>query len=138
MDRLIVDASVAIAWVHPGQATPETDTLLAAVDAGAVLVVPALWPVETANALVVLERRKKLTVEERDAALAALRGLAFETDHEMSAVALTHLAQLAADHALSVYDAAYLELAVRLRIPLACKDGPLREAAKRRRVRLLL
>ena len=58
MDRLIVDASVAIAWVHPGQATPETDALLAEVNAGAILVVPALWPVETANALVVLERRK--------------------------------------------------------------------------------
>ena len=137
MDRLIVDASVAIAWVHPGQATPETDALLAEVNEGAILVVPALWPVETANALVVLERRKKLTAEERDDALAALRGLAIETDHEMSVLAFTKLAQLAADHALSVYDAAYLELAVRLKIPLACKDGPLREAAKRRRVPLL-
>jgi predicted nucleic acid-binding protein len=123
MDRLIVDASVAIAWVHPGQATPETDALLAEVNEGAILVVPALWPVETANALVVLERRKKLTAE--------------ETDHEMSVLAFTKLAQLAADNALSVYEAAYLELAVRLKIPLACKDGPLREAAKRRRVPLL-
>ena len=43
------------------------------------------------------------------------------------------LARLAAENALSVYDAAYLELALRLKIPLACKDGPLREAAKRRR-----
>ena len=42
MDRLIVDASVAIAWVHPGQATPETDALLAEVNEGAMLVVPAL------------------------------------------------------------------------------------------------
>jgi len=56
MDRLIIDASVAVAWVHPGQATPQTDALLAKVGQGAVVTVPALWPVEMANVLLVLER----------------------------------------------------------------------------------
>ena len=134
MDRMVVDASIAVAWVHPGQATPETDALLAQVGQGTTVVVPALWPVEMANALIVLERRKRLTAEERAAALNALRSLAFTVDHEMSALAFTRLSQLANELALSVYDAAYLELALRLKLPLACKDGPLREAAKRRRV----
>ncbi len=137
MDRMVVDASIAVAWVHPGQATPETDALLAQVGQGTTVVVPALWPVEMANVLLVLERRKRLTAEERAAALSALRSLAFTVDHEMSALAFTELSQLATELALSAYDAAYLELALRLKLPLACKDGPLREAAKGRRVSVI-
>ena len=63
MVRLIVDASMAVAWVHPGQATPQTDALLAKVGQGTNVVVPALWPVEIANVLLVLERLDKLTAE---------------------------------------------------------------------------
>ena len=55
----------------------------------------------------------------------------------MASLALTKLSDLASKHDLSVYDATYLELALRAKIPLACKDGPLREAARRCRVRLL-
>ncbi|MFN0301231.1 MAG: type II toxin-antitoxin system VapC family toxin [Burkholderiales bacterium] len=90
-----------------------------------------------ANVLLVLERRKKLTAEDRATALIALRALAFTLDHEMSALAFTKLSQLGSELALSVYDAAYLELALRLKLPLACKDGPLRAAARRRRVQLV-
>ncbi len=137
MKQLVVDASVAIAWVHPRQATPATDALLAAIGQGTQIVVPSLWPVEIANVLLVLERRRKLRADERALALAALRDLACSVDHEMSALALTDLSQLATELSLSVYDAAYLELAIRLNVPLACKDGPLREAARKRRVTML-
>jgi len=137
MERLIIDASVAIAWVHPGQATPQTDALLTKVGQGSVVTVPALWPVEMANVLLVLERRGKLTADERKVALESLRSLSFEVDHEMSAIAFTRLSKLASELTLSVYDAAYLELALRLKRPLACKDGPLREAAKSRRITVL-
>lgn len=137
MDRLVVDASVATAWVHPAQATTQTDALLIQIGQGTKVVVPALWPLEMANVLLVLERRKKLTAEERTTALIALRALAFTLDHEMSVLAFTKLSQLGSELALSVYDAAYLELALRLKLPLACKDGPLREAARRRRVQVV-
>jgi predicted nucleic acid-binding protein len=137
MDRLVVDASIAAAWVHPGQATAETDAILDEIARGAKVVVPALWPVEMANVLLVLERRKKLAATERAAALSALRSLALTVDHEMSGLAFTELSRLATELTLSVYDAAYLELALRLKVPLACKDGPLREAAKRSRVVVL-
>lgn len=132
MDRLILHASMAVAWVHPGQATPETDSLLAEVGQGAEIIVPALWPIEIANVLLVLERRGKLTTDDRMEALQALTSLGFEVDHEMSVWAFTRLSQLASEMNLSVYDAAYLELALRLKLPLACKDGPLRDAAKKR------
>jgi len=129
--RFVADASVGVAWVHPAQATPQTEAMLQAVYSGAVVEAPALWPLEVANALLVLVRRKKLSASERQRALVALRNLSVELDHDMSSLAFTTLSTLAAEHQLSIYDAAYLELAVRKELPLGCKDGPLREAAKR-------
>jgi uncharacterized protein (TIGR03382 family) len=125
----IADASVAIGWVHPAQATAETAAMLDAIAEGATLEVPALWPLEVANALAVLVRRRKLAVEERRAALGWLRGLPIRVDHEAASLAFSRLSELASAHELSVYDAAYLELAQRRRLVLGCKDRPLRKAA---------
>jgi len=132
-----VDASIGVAWVHPAQATSGSQALLQALGEGARAHAPALWPLETANALLVLVRRGKLTEEERATALKALAQLAVTLDHEMASLAFTRLSALAFQHGLSIYDAAYLELALRKKLPLACKDGPLRGAAKRCRVKLL-
>ena len=135
--EFVVDASIGIAWVHPGQATAQSEALLDAMAEGAVARAPALWALETANALLVLERRRKLNDAERLAALDALAGLAIVLDHEAAALAFGKLSELAERRGLSVYDAAYLELAIRRKLPLACKDGPLRTAARRARVKLL-
>lgn len=132
----VADASVAIGWVHPAQATKQTVAMLEAIADGATLEVPALWPLEVANALLVLVRRRKLADDERQAGLGWLRGLRVRIDQEMSALAFSRLSELAATHQLSVYDAAYLELAVRRRLVLGCKDGPLRAAAADAGVRL--
>ena len=128
-NAFVADASVAVAWVHPAQATEETAALLRAMAAGASIVVPSLWPLEVANALVVLVRRGKLTEVERQSALGWLRGLPVRVDHEAASLAFTNLSELASQHALSVYDATYLELALRQKLPLGAKDGPLRKAA---------
>ena len=127
----VADASVAIGWVHPGQATKQTAAMLEAIADGATLEVPALWPLEVANALLVLVRRRKLAEDERHAGLGWLRGLRVRLDHEMTALAFSRLSELATAHQLSVYDAAYLELAQRRSLVLGCKDGPLRTAARR-------
>lgn len=126
----VADASVSIGWVHPAQATPHSAALLDAIGEGAVLEVPALWPLEVANALTVLVRRRKLTADERLAGLRWLGGLRVRLDHEMAALAFSRLSDLAMRHRLSVYDAAYLELAQRRKLALACTGGPLRQAAK--------
>jgi predicted nucleic acid-binding protein len=136
MSAFIVDASVAVGWVHPAQATTQTAAMLDAVAEGATLEVPALWPLEVANALVVLVRRRKLTENERQMALGWLRGLPLRLDHEMASLAFSRLSELAAVHQLSVYDAAYLDLAERRKLALGCKDGPLRKAARQSGVRL--
>jgi predicted nucleic acid-binding protein len=132
----IADASVAVGWVHPAQATRQTAAMLEAIADGATLEVPALWPLEVANALLVLVRRRKLTEDERQAALGWLRGLRVRLDQDGASLAFSRLSELAAAHRLSVYDAAYLELAQRRTLELGCKDGPLRTAARHAGVRL--
>ena len=132
----VADVSVAIGWVHPGQATTYTAALLDAIADGAAIEVPALWPLEVANALTVLVRRKRLTEAERQIGLGWLRGLPLRADHEMATLAFSRLSELASAHLLSIYDAAYLELAQRRKLALACTDGPLRKAAKQSGVSL--
>jgi predicted nucleic acid-binding protein len=127
----VAEASVAVGWVHPAQATAQTAAMLDAIAAGATLEVPALWPLEVANALTVLQRRRKLTEDERQDGLGWLRGLPLRIDHETAMLAFSRLSELASAHQLSVYDAAYLELAQRRRLVLGCGDGPLRKAARR-------
>lgn len=136
-DGFVADASVAVAWVHPAQATLQTRMLLQAVYDGAPVEAPALWPLEISNALLVLVRRQKLTEAQRQAALDAFQKLTVKLDYGMSAIAFTKLAAIATQYQLSVYDAAYFELAQRRKLPLACKDGPLREAATRAHIKVL-
>jgi len=136
MRAFVADASVAVAWVHPAQATRQTDAMLHAITDGATIEVPALWPLEVANALTVLVRRRKLTMEERQIALGWLARLPTRVDHDAASLAFSRLSELASATSLSVYDAVYLELAGRRNLPLACTDGRLRKAAARERVTL--
>jgi len=77
-------------------------------------------------------------VPERDRALAALARLPLLVDEESPRLALGRISTLAVEHGLSVYDAAYLELAVRRKLPLASRDQALCQAARNCRVKLLL
>ncbi len=135
--RWVVDASIAVGWVHTAQGTQQTRALLEALLDGAEAFAPALWPVEVSNALLSLERRGKLTASDRQTALQHLAALPIELDHEMARIAFGEAAALATSQKLSVYDALYLELAVRLDSSLACRGGALREAARRLRVPVL-
>ena len=134
----VIDTSVSMAWIHPAQATEETDALLRQLKQGIQLVVPSLWFQEMANALLVLERRKKLKASERRKALMTLRGLNAKPDFEGALLAFGKVSDLADVHGLSVYDAVYLELAMRVQAPLVTKDESLRMAAKKCGVQLLL
>lgn len=134
----IADSSVGVAWAVHSQASAATDELLDRVAAGTPLVVPTLWPFELANSLLVLLRRKKLLAAERDRAIAALARLPLVVDDDGPRLALGRISELAAEHGLSVYDATYLELAVRRKLPLASRDEALRKAAQGCHVKLLL
>lgn len=132
----VADASVAVAWVHPGQATEETDRALDEIAEGAHLDVPAIWRFEVANAFTVLTRRDKLTERECAQALGWLRALRVRVDPETASNAFTNLPELAKRYGLSVYDAAYLDLAARKKLRLCCKEGLLRKAAAKHGVAL--
>lgn len=137
-EGFIADSSVGVAWAVHSQASAATDQLLDGVAAGTPLVVPTLWPFEVANSLLVLLRRKRLLAAERDRAVAALAHLPLLVDDDGPRLALGRISGLAAEHGLSVCDAAYLELAVRRKLPLASRDEALRKAAQRCHVKLLL
>ena len=137
-EGFVADSSVGVASAAHAQASDATDELLEEVARGTFLVVPTLWPFEVANSLLVLLRRKLITAEERNHALAALARLPLVVDDEGPRLALGRISELAADHGLSVYDAAYLELALRRKLPLASRDQALCQAAKGCRVKLLL
>ena len=127
----LIDSSVGLAWVHQDQATPETDQLLAEVESGISVVVPGLWFLEIANGLLVLQRRKKLTSAERKCALETLARLNLTVDEEAGRAAFQRTSELAEKHGLTIYDATYLEIALRRKLALASRDTNLREAAKR-------
>ncbi len=91
--------------------------------------VPSLWPLEVANALLMGERRKRTTEAKVARFLTLLRSLPVTTDDETGIRAWQESLHLARVHKLSVYDAAYLELAVRRGLPLATLDDPLKAAA---------
>jgi len=133
----VADASVAVGWVHPGQSTTQTAAMLEAMSEGAALEVPALWPMEVANALTILVGRRKLLESERQTGLEWLRRLRVRIDHDMASLAFTRLSELATTHGLSVYDATYLELAHRRKLMFGMQGRTAtsgREAGRRKAV----
>lgn len=137
-EGFVADASVGVAWAVAAQAGEETSQLLERLASGAVLVVPGLWGLEVANSLLALHRRKRIVAADYRFALSALERLPLEVDDEGVRGAFGRISELAVEHGLSVYDAAYLELASRRQLPLASRDNALRAAAKAARVKLLL
>ena len=128
-DGFVLDCSLTMAWCFDDEATPYSDSVrdkLADVRA----VVPTLWPIEVANATIVGERRKRLDEARSSRFLSLLSSLPIVVDDETAARAWADTMHLARAHNLSVYDATYLELAMRLGLPLACLDGKLKTAAE--------
>jgi predicted nucleic acid-binding protein len=126
----VLDASIALAWCFADEATPATDALLDRL-AEEEAVAPGLWRIEVANALAMAERRGRLSVAGLTRSVGLLQQLAVAIDPEGSERAFRELLDLARSERLTVYDAAYLELALRLGLPLASKDHKLRRAAAR-------
>ena len=126
----VADSSVGLAWAVLSQSSAATEHLLDEVAEGREFHVPVLWPYEIANGLLMLGRRRRLSPDQSLRARRALRALSPVIDEDGTHRALAEIAELAEHHKLSVYDATYLELAVRRRLPLASRDAALNKAAK--------
>jgi predicted nucleic acid-binding protein len=124
---LVLDSSVTLAWLYSDEVTPATQQVFDIVVAERAWV-PSLWRLEVANSLQMGVRRGRISVEFRDASLADLALLAIEVDAETDTFAWSTTLRLAERHQLTLYDAAYLELAQRLGVPLATLDQELRAA----------
>ena len=126
---MVVDSSVTLTWCFEDEQTAASLALLEqVVEHGAVA--PAVWPLEVLNALVMAERRKRVDAAQRQRLTGFLRDLPIALDAETAAQAWSATVQLAERHRLTVYDAAYLELAQRRGLPLASLDNELRAAAE--------
>ena len=105
---------------------------------GGLVLVPALFFWEVANALLMAVRRQRLSQAERVEALQLLEAQGFDVDPASPAVIWHDVIHLAEQCQLTAYDAAYLELAMRRGLPLATHDRALRAAARSLGVELLL
>ncbi|MCZ4306119.1 type II toxin-antitoxin system VapC family toxin [Zoogloeaceae bacterium G21618-S1] len=123
----VLDNSVVAGWFLEDQATPYTEAIALRLEEDRA-VVPALWQLEFANVLRTACRRKRLTAEKAQQIIEQICELPI--DIESATPRPSELLALALRYDLSSYDAAYLELALRLQIPIATKDGPLRTAAE--------
>jgi predicted nucleic acid-binding protein len=125
----VVDNSVALAWCFEDEHTqPILDLLDRVAETGAVA--PSLWPLEALNGLLMAERRRRLDTKRRQRLADFLRDLPVTLDAETADQAWTATARLAERYRLTMYDAAYLELAQRRRLPLATLDQDLIRAGK--------
>ncbi|HME27681.1 MAG TPA: type II toxin-antitoxin system VapC family toxin [Acetobacteraceae bacterium] len=133
---LVLDPSLALSWYFEDERTPEADALLdQVVNQGAV--VPALWRLEIANGFQIAIRRERIDTVFRDNALAELATMAITVDSDTDANAWTTTLLLSDRFRLTAYDAAYLELAQRRKLPLASLDRDLRRAGAALGVMLL-
>jgi predicted nucleic acid-binding protein len=132
---LVLDASVAFAFVAPDEGDPLEATTKLLETKGAV--VPASWRLEIANALLLAQRRGRIDGAFRRQALSELGDMPISIDDETNHHAWERTLTLAERYNLSTYDSAYLELALRRGLPLATLDEELRTGAMRARVALL-
>ena len=128
-ETLVIDCSMTMAWYFKDEATPYTNAVRASLVTERA-VVPALWPLEVANVLLMAERRKRSNHTRATKWLRYLLALPIAVDPETSSRAFDPILNLTRTHKLTTYDGAYLELAVRRGLPLATLDDELRKAAQ--------
>ncbi|MDD1415656.1 type II toxin-antitoxin system VapC family toxin [Dolichospermum sp. ST_con] len=135
--QFVLDCSVAISWCLVDENNNYANAILAMmVDSEAF--VPGIWSLEIANTLVVAERRNRITQDQSEQAITLLQSLLIQVDLATDKNALDSTLKLARREGLAAYDAAYLELALRLKLPLATLDNRLAEAATRCGVSLIV
>jgi predicted nucleic acid-binding protein len=127
---VVLDASTALSWCFEDEGSEEADRLLEQLRREAAAV-PPLWFLEIANALALAERRRCITPAEIAEFIALLEALELDVDNENRARAFNEVLGLARRERLTAYDAVYLELAMRLGVPLASKNRQLCDAAER-------
>jgi predicted nucleic acid-binding protein len=129
VNGIVVDASLTLSWCFPDEQTPLSLMVLDRLMAGEPALVPAFWSVEVLNALLLGERKGRITPEHTRAFLGDLLSLRPTLDHASLAQVFGPVQMLCRERRLTPYDALYVELAMRVQRPLATLDQPQRDAA---------
>jgi predicted nucleic acid-binding protein len=137
MPGFVPDASATLPWRFEDEATPWTEALLDRIQGGEEVLVPAHWPLEVANALLVARRGGRVTAEQIDEFIGDLAALPIRLEPPSGPAQWPVILALAEQPRLTAYDAAYLELARRTGLPLATLDDDLRKAARAEGVALV-
>jgi predicted nucleic acid-binding protein len=133
----VLDASVVMAWCFEDEVSLYADAVLDSLSNHAAIA-PAVWPLEISNVLVVAERRGRINKAGSARFITLITQLPITIELESSQRVFSEIMALAREHALSSYDASYLDLAMRLGLPLATQDTRLRNAAQSAGVLLYL
>ena len=136
--EFVLDCSATIPWAFASEATPGTEALLDSLADDGKAWVPALWHLELGNVLLGAFRKGRIDKAGIEQFLAIMALYDIEVNHETMAVAWSKTLGMAENFGLTVYDAAYLELALRRGLPLATLDGTLRRAMRKAGGKLLL
>ena len=138
MSRFVLDATVTMAWCFTDEATEFNETLLSRLsDITDRALVPALWLYEVVNVVEVAVRKGRITEEKAGAFLENLADLPIEIENPTRPLVFTSVRALASRYKLTGYDAAYLELAIRHKLPMAALDNALAQAARAAGVKLV-
>jgi predicted nucleic acid-binding protein len=132
MPGFVPDASATLPWRFENEATPWTEALLDRIQSGEEVLVPAHWPLEVANALLIARRRGRVTSEQISEFVEDLAALPIRFKPPAGPERWSAILALAERHRLTAYDAAYLELVQRMELPLATLDDDLRKAPRPR------
>ncbi len=130
MSSFVLDASVTLGWFFEDQATAFSEDVLNRLTSGDDAIVCAIWPFEIANSLAVAERRRLTAAMRIEQFVVVLRDLPIAVDLQGYERATGETLQLARKQRLSAYDAGYLDLAMRSRLPLATVDKAMKRAAR--------
>lgn len=117
-----------MAWCFEDEITQYSEFVFDSLQTSSALV-PTIWPLEVANVLLIAERKKRLTSLKSVGFKEALTSLPIEIDHSATKRAMGSIIELAKEVNLTVYDAAYLDLAIHNALPLATLDADLKKAA---------
>jgi predicted nucleic acid-binding protein len=126
---IVLDASITLSWRFPDEQTPLSLKVLDRLNAGEDAVVPAFWPLEVLNSLLVGEKRGRISPEQTQAFLSDLEALRPTIDYVSMDQVFGSVQILCRDHGLTPYDALYVDLARRAKCALATLDQPQRDAA---------
>lgn len=132
----VFDTSVTMAWCFDDECTPRTEALLEKLELQSVIV-PGHWSLEVANVLAIATKSGRISPAKRTAFIRMFDAFSIHVDPETHSLAWSDILRLADSCRLTSYDAAYLELAMRIGVPLATNDEALKKAAKANGVALL-